>query len=114
VQKYNSVPSLKSNFWHLAILIPLLLGTIVTLTARGANLSKRFLSALSAAIIAAILYAVASPIIAENAALIVEKPIIAAVWKIFVFAVLSTIGVLITEIYTPDPETTDFVKSPFR
>ena len=88
-----------NKLWWLAVIVPLLLfcGAIVTTGCGGADLNKRIItSALSGALIG-ILSTAVSAIISYNGGFIAT-----CVWRAFIFAILSTIGAIITELNLPD------------
>ena len=101
LQNAGNTPGL-TDIWYLAILVPLACGAGVTFGCGGAKLWKRFVAATICGIALGLLYTLIS------ALLIKKMPIgdIAAgcVWPVFVFAIVSTIGAIITELRLPEPK----------
>ncbi len=95
-QNLGTSPGLR-DIWWLTISAPLICGALVTLGCGGAGLGKRIISAAACGILTGILYTLASVIISRNGLIIAD-----GVWRIFIFAILSTIGGLITELYLPE------------
>ena len=98
LQKFGELPSL-GDIWWLAISVPLIFGSVVTLGCGGATLGKRIVAAAICGISVGIFYTFISATI-ENNSSIVES----CVWRIFIFTILSIIGVIITEIKLPEPQ----------
>ncbi|MBN1804622.1 MAG: hypothetical protein JW837_05185 [Sedimentisphaerales bacterium] len=87
------------KIWWLAVILPQLsiCGAIITLGCGGAALSKRIVTSALCGALIGILSAALSAIISYNGGFIAT-----CVWRIFIFAVLSTIGAIITELNLPD------------
>ena len=90
------------DIWWLWLLIPLICGAGITLYSGGAVLWKRIISGTFCGIAAAVLYTAISIAIAEQMS--ASKIVEAGIWRVFVFAVLSTIGVIITELILAEPD----------
>jgi hypothetical protein len=91
------------TIWWLAVVLPMVCGAAVTLGCRGAVLWRRIVTATICGVGVGLLY------IAESAALghcgiTVGDIAKGCVWRVFVFAVLSTIGAIVTELKLPDPD----------
>lgn len=102
LQNVGNTPGLR-DIWYLAILVPLACGGGVTIGCGGAKLWKRLVAATICGIALGLLYPIVS-------ALLVEKMPIgdiakACVRPVFVFAIVSTIGAVITELRLPEPKT---------
>ncbi|HUS72408.1 MAG TPA: hypothetical protein VMY06_05015 [Sedimentisphaerales bacterium] len=97
----GNLPGLK-DIWYFAALVPLACGAMVTLGCGGAKLWKRIVAATVCGIALGLLYT------AVSALLVKKMPIgdiaAACVWPVFVFAVVSTIGAIITELKLPEPK----------
>ncbi len=99
----GSLPSLR-DIWWLALLIPLLCGMFVTLGCEGARLYKRIIATTVCGIVVGLLYITASTIlsnITDTAGGIIAEN---WGWRIFNFAIFSTIGAIVTELGLPDPD----------
>jgi len=85
--------------WWLAVLVPpvFFCGAAVTIGCGGANLGRRIVAAAVYGILAGALYTPISAMFGHDGNIIANS-----VWHIFIFAILSTIGALITEIKLPE------------
>jgi len=92
LKNFGELPTL-GDIWPLAILAPLLCGAAVTLGCGGASLGRRIAAAVLCGVLTGALYAVTSMILSHNSEIVAG-----CVWRIFVFAILSTIGAIITEL----------------
>lgn len=88
------------EIWALAVLVPMLCGAAVTLGAGGAALGSRVIGAAICGGLIAVLYMGISSILGGA-----EMSEIAAggLWRVFLFTILSAFGVLLTEIWLPEP-----------
>jgi len=86
--------------WWLAVLVPpvLFCGAAVTIGCGGATLGRRIVAAAVYGVLAGTLYTAVSAMFGHDSHILAN-----GVWRIFVFAILSTIGALITEINLPEP-----------
>ncbi|MCX5633315.1 MAG: hypothetical protein NTW93_06560 [Phycisphaerae bacterium] len=86
--------------WHFklaAVLFCFVCGIYVTIFCGRASLLKRFSAAAAAGFIIAVLYTLFTISQTENV-------VVPALWKCFAFALLSTIGAILTELSLPDVE----------
>ena len=104
LSNHGNLPGLKDTWW-LVLLVPLVCGAVVTLGCGGATLWKR----IAAATVCGIAAGVFSTAVAATFNL--GEPVIgvgllakSCVWRAFVFAVLSTIGAVVTELKLPEPQ----------
>ena len=95
------LPSLREIAW-LAVVVPFLCGAGVTLGCGGARLWKRIAAATICGIALGVLYTAISAILVKKMA--AGDMAAACVWRVFVFAVLSTVGAMATELKLPEPE----------
>jgi hypothetical protein len=101
LQNAGNTPGLK-DIWYLVVLVPLACGAGVTFGCGGAKLWKRFVAATICGAALGLLYTLIS-------ALLVKKmPVVdiakACIWPVFIFAIVSTIGAIITELKLPEPK----------
>jgi hypothetical protein len=98
-QQNTGVPPSSNLLWWLVVLVPpvLFCGSAVTLGCGGATLSKRLVAAAVYGVLAGVLYTAVSAMLGHDGHIIAH-----AVWRIFIFAILSTIGAFITEIKLPE------------
>jgi len=85
------------NIWWLAILAPLLCGVAVTLGSGGAALGKRVATAAVSGVLAGAIYTGASILLSHDGGIVAN-----CIWRMFIFAILSTIGAIITELKLPE------------
>jgi Na+/proline symporter len=98
----GELPGLK-NIWWLVVTAPLLCGTGITLGCRGAALWKRIIAAVFCGIAVGIIYTIFSVILSRDSGIAAGNPAVICMWRMFVFAVLSTIGAVVTELELPEP-----------
>ena len=93
------VPPSSDLLWWLVVLVPpvFFCGSAVTLGCGGATLSKRLVAAAVYGILAGALYTAVSAMLGHSGNILAN-----GVWRIFIFAILSTIAALITEINLPE------------
>jgi hypothetical protein len=91
------------GIWVLVVVIPLVCGAGVTLGCGGALLWKRIVAAIICGCLAGVFYTVISAVLVQSSG---ATGFIAAdcIWRVFVFAILSTIGAAITELKLPEPQ----------
>ncbi len=98
----GSLPGLK-DIWWLVLLVPLVCGAVVTLGCGGAKLWKRIAAAAICGIALGLLYTAISALLVKKMA--AGDIATACVWRVFVFAILSTVGAIATELKLPEPKT---------
>jgi hypothetical protein len=100
VIKLQELPGLK-EIWALAIIIPLVCSAAVTLGAGGALLWKRVIGGAVCGIAIGVL-SVTIPVILGYAGNVgISDIAINSAWRVFVFTIISVIGVILTEIKLP-------------
>jgi len=94
-------PPSSNTLWWLAVLVPgaLISGAIVTLGCGGAALAKRIRAAAVCGVLIGLLYTAVSAILGYNNGIVAI-----CAWRVFVVAVLSTIGAIVTELKLPDTD----------
>ncbi len=98
----KNLPSLK-DIWWLIVVLPVAMGAAVTLGCGGAALSRRIVAAAVCGVLAVLLYSVISWILSHSTTIVGGNILISAAWRIFIFAVLGTIGAIATELKLPEP-----------
>ena len=98
----GQLPGLK-DIWWIAIPLPLLCGAWVTLGCGGAVLWRRFVAAAVCGMLLAGLYTVISATLGYSVGIINSEIAVNLAWRLFIFAILSTIGAIFTEIKLPEP-----------
>jgi hypothetical protein len=101
LQNVGNTPGL-GDIWYFAVLVPLACGVMVTLGCGGVRLWKRIVAAVICGIALGVLYpAVSATLVKEMAAVDIVK---ACAWRVFIFAMLSTLGAIVTELVLPEPK----------
>ena len=103
LSKSGNLPSLK-DIWGLAVIVPVLCGALVTLCAAGAPMWKRVIGAAVCGGAVGVLNTAGSGIIGYGGLFGVGEMAISCVWRVFIFIILSTVGMLLTEIKLPEPK----------
>jgi hypothetical protein len=104
LNKYGELPHLK-EVWLFSLIVPLVCGAAVTLGAGGAMIWNRVISAVICAAAVGIFSTLISAILGAGDAIGLSEIAVIGLWRIFVFTILSVIGLLFTEITLPEPET---------
>ncbi len=102
-QNAGTLPNLKAIWW-LSLFVPLFCGAIVTLGCGGAKLGKRIIGATVCGVMLGVLYTGLSAVLAHDSLFSVGNMATNCAWRVFVFAILSPIGTIITELKLPDPD----------
>ena len=96
LRNIGELPGLR-DIWPLVVLAPLLCGTAVTLGCGGAALGKRIVTAAVCGVLAGALYAGISVLLSHDGGIVAS-----CVWRMFIFAILTTVGAIATEIKLPE------------
>lgn len=96
LRNFSEMPGLR-DIWWLVILAPLICGAAVTLGCRGATLGKRVVTAAFCGVLAGAFYAGISVLLSHDGGIVAS-----CIWRMFIFAILSTIGAIATEIKLPE------------
>jgi hypothetical protein len=102
INNIGELPRLR-EIWWLVVLVPFLCGAGVTSGCGGARLWKRIVAATVCGIALGVLYTAVSAMLVKTLA--AGDIAAACAWRVFVFAVLSTIGAIATELKLPEPKT---------
>ena len=86
-------------------MVPTMCGAIVTLGAGGAAIWKRFIGAALCGVAMAVISIIATSIVGHDNPIGTSEMLIHGVWRVFVFTILSTLAVLLTELKLPEPKT---------
>jgi len=103
MDKFGDLPDLRA-LWGLAVVVPLLIGMVVTLGAGGAPLWKRIAGAALCGVAVGGFSAVVSGLLATNDLTGVSTIAITGIWRAFVLTLVSVVGVLVTETILPEPQ----------
>ena len=104
IENLGGLPKLK-DIWWLAALVPTLCGAVVTLGAGGAPMWKRVIGAVACGGGIGVLYTAGFTLLGYGGPIGLSDIIIDCVWRVFIFIILSAIGMLLTEIKLPEPKT---------
>ncbi len=99
----GELPGLK-NIWWLVVTVPLLCGMGITLGCGGAAFWKRVVAAAICGVVVGVLYTTFSAILSRSSGIVAYNLTTACAWRVLVFAVLSTIGAVVTELKLPEPD----------
>jgi hypothetical protein len=102
LQNAGNTPRL-ADIWYLAVLVPLACGGGITIGCGGAKLWKRFVAATICGVALGLLYPVVSALLVQK--MPIGDIVKACVWSGFIFAIMSTIGAISTEMRLPEPKT---------
>ncbi len=97
MDQFGALPGLKV-IWGFAVIVPLLIGTVVTLGAGGAALWKRIAGAALCAVAVGVFSAIVSGLFGTSTPVGASTIAIIGIWRAFVFTMISVLGVLLTEI----------------
>jgi len=97
-----SLPAL-SEIWYLVILLPMLIGTAITVGCAGAALNRRVLAGFLGGVWMAVLSIFFLFLCYDAGNITLSSVAISASWRLFFFSFLGSIGVMLTELLLPDP-----------
>jgi hypothetical protein len=100
----GELPTLKKIWWF-ALIMPLLCGATVTLGAGGASIWKRVIWGAFSGGIIGVLYTAISRNLEYDGLIAAGDLITRGVWSVFVFTIISAVGVLLTEVCIDEPGT---------
>ncbi len=103
ISRFGELPDLR-QIWFLALIVPLLSGSAVTLGAGGADIWNRVIGAVMCGAAVGIFSTTLSGFLGFNVQDGFSDIAVICLWRIFVFTVLSVIGLLLTEIKLPEPK----------
>jgi len=103
IAHFSKLPALK-DIWLLVLVLPLICGSVATLACGGATFGKRVAAAAVCGILAGLLYSVLSAWLSRNTEVLAHNMLASSVWRVFIFAVLASIGAILTELKLPDPD----------
>jgi hypothetical protein len=92
------------QIWAFALAISLLCGVTVTLGAGGAEIKNRIVGAVLWGAATGALSTIISAGIYSGSPIGISGIIVNSMWRIFIFTIFSVVGLLITEIYLPEPK----------
>jgi hypothetical protein len=98
----DHLPSLK-DIWALVIVVPFLCGAAVTLGARGASFRRRVIGGAVCGVVMGVLYAVVTAVLDNGGSIVIRDLAANGLWRVFLFTLASTVGVLLTELRLPGP-----------
>ncbi len=105
LQSAGALP--QSKGWWLGVLLPVvcICGSAVTLGCGGATLWKRIVCATACGIAAAIMFTSATGLLfAKDLGIGLGNLVGTGIWRVFGFAILATLGAIVSELRLPEPE----------
>jgi hypothetical protein len=102
LNKFGELPHLK-EIWFVSLIVPLACGATVTLGAGGAVIWNRVIGAVICAAAVGIFSTLISAVLGTGNTIGFSEAVV-CLWRIFVFTILSVVGLLFTEINLPEPE----------
>jgi len=97
------LPTLR-DLWGLAIFVPLISGSLITLWAGGASFKNRIVGGNIGAFILAVLYTAITGNFSSSGMIDFAELTTTFLWRVFIFPIMATIGVIITELMLPEPK----------
>ena len=104
LNKFGELPHLK-EVWFLSLIVPVLYGAAVTLGAGGAVIWNRVIGTVVCATAVAVFSTLISAVIGAADSIGFSEIAVVCLWRIFIFTILSVLGLLFTEINLPETET---------
>jgi hypothetical protein len=102
LREFDLLPTLR-EIWWLVIAVPFCCGTVVTLGAGGASMRNRVLAGAACGTAVGVLYTAISTVLGVGA--ITPGDItVSVLWRVFLFTMISTLGVMLTELLLPGKE----------
>jgi hypothetical protein len=96
------LPGLK-QIWGFALAVPMICGAAVTLGAAGADLKKRIIGAALCGVSVGLFSTIISAGMNPGAAIGLADIVVNSIWRMFIFTILTVVGLLLTEVNLPDP-----------
>lgn len=103
LKNFGNIPSLK-EIWGVAVIVPFLCGSLVTLGAGGTSRKLRFIGGILCGFSIAVLYTAISTALGYQGDIDVAGITTTLLWRIFIFPIMSTLGLVITELLLPEPK----------
>ncbi len=103
IENTGELPAIK-NIWLIALLVPWLCGAAVTLYAKGATFSKRVTGSALCGAVTGLFHGILLAVISPGAPLSFGETAVNTLWWIFILAIFSTMGAILTEIILPEPD----------
>jgi hypothetical protein len=102
LREVGRLPTLK-EIWWLVVTVPLVCGAVVTLGAGGASMPRRVIAGAACGAAVGALYTAISTVLGGGAIAIGDVTA-SVLWRAFLCVLLSTVGVLLTELMLPDKD----------
>jgi hypothetical protein len=103
LNKFGELPHL-TEVWFFSLIVPLLCGAAVTLGAGGAVIWNRVIGAVMCAAVVGVFSTLISVVLGAGDSIGFSEIAVVCLWRIFVFTILSVVGLLFTEIKLPEPQ----------
>jgi hypothetical protein len=102
IQTLGDLPVLR-DIWELMLLLPIICGSVITMGAKGAPLSRRVIGSALCGGVTGLLHGVILAIVAIGIQVGFGEILITTLWGIFLLTIFSTIGAILTELILPEP-----------
>ncbi len=103
LNKFSELPHLK-EIWFVSLIFPLACGATVTLGAGGAVIWNRVIGAVICAAAVGVFSTLISAVLGTVDTIGISEIAVVCLWRIFIFSILSVVGLLFTEINLPETE----------
>jgi hypothetical protein len=103
LNRFGELPNLK-EIWLFALIVPLVCGAVVTLGAGGAVIWNRVIGAVICAAAVGVFSTLLSVAFGPGDTIGFSEIAVVCLWRVFVFTIMSVVGLLFTEIKLPEPE----------
>jgi len=102
LNKTGLIPSLK-EIWWIALILPVICGSLVTYGFGGAGLGRRFVGSAFCGAITGLFYTLLTAMVLNKTGGESGGLVAIGIWRMFLFSILSTIGAIATELKMTDP-----------
>ncbi len=102
LHKFGVLPKI-NEIWWAAIALPFIGGAAVTLGAGGAPLNRRIAAAASCGAATGLLYPLMALGLTQSGGNALNAILVSSLWRVFIYALVSTIGAIMTELMLPEP-----------
>ena len=103
VKATGTLPAIK-DLWLIGLLVPILCGAVVTLSAKGASFSKRIIGSALCGSITGLCHGILTAVISTGSTFSFGETAVNSLWWIFIMTIFSTIGTILTELILPEPD----------
>jgi hypothetical protein len=102
LRRHDQFPTLK-QLWVYVLVVPAICGIVVTLAARGTSLRGRVYLGAACGVLMGVLHTAVSAWLSDAGPLAVSALMTNCLWRVFLYGLISTASVLLTEFKLPEP-----------